>query len=68
MLARTKESLIVQGDEAGCNSIRGTIRDITVDTTANTLKFTWNRPDCDESKEKIVGYEYTVFVYIKNLF
>lgn len=60
VLARTKESLIAQGDEAACNSTGGIIRGITVDSTINSLTFTWKRPDCDEKNEKIVGYEYSV--------
>lgn len=65
VLARTKESLIAQDDETACNANGGIIRGINVDTSANTLTFTWKRPECDESKEKIVGYEYSVCFILK---
>ena len=64
-VARTKEALVGSG-ASSCQGLGGIPQDIRVDGGLDSLSFTWQEPDCDETETAIVGYEYTVRSFFLN--
>ncbi|KHJ90440.1 fibronectin type III domain protein, partial [Oesophagostomum dentatum] len=61
VITRTEEVTVGAAAANACFGPAGVPEDVALDSAeATTLRFTWTKPDCDESVAPIDGYEYLI--------